>query len=211
MKKEYRTKTQIYAVVFLMIGTGFVPVLGVASSTTTASTNNFHETIQRAGNDTQYWALLVGVGIYAENPEQDRPDMIVEVNDFRNVLLQTSWWSADHIKVITAENATIPNVLAGFRWLKKVASSNDIVVVYLSTHGFPTALDAPPRDEGGNKDTGLISYWGFAYPMFIWWDDQVNVLLNRIDCKGVCLLVDSCYAGGFQDHWKIPKSAAPQK
>jgi len=211
MKREYWTKSQIYAVVFLMIGTGFIPMLVGASSTSTASTNTFHETIQRAGNDTQYWALLVGVGIYAENPEQDRPDMLVEVSDFRNVLLQSSWWSADHIKVITAENATIPNVLAGFRWLKKVASSNDIVVVYLSTHGFPLAFDVPPRDEGGNKDTGLISYWGFAYPMFIWWDDQVNVLLNRIDCKGVCLLVDSCYAGGFQDHWKIPKSTAPQK
>jgi len=195
----------------MMLGAGFVPLFTVVASAGTASTNVSQDAMQNLGNDTQYWALLVGVGVYAENPEQDRPDMLLEVSDFRDVLLQTSWWSADHIKVITAENATIPNVLAGFRWLNKVADSNDIVVVYLSTHGFPTALDAPPFDEGGNKDTGLISYWGFAYPMFIWWDDEVNVLLNRIDCNGVCLVVDSCYAGGFQDHWRLPKSAEPQK
>jgi hypothetical protein len=211
MNHEDWKKSQLYAVVFILIGTSFIPMLGVASPTHTTSTMTALDPKRSVGNDTQYWALLVGVGIYAENPEQDRPDMLLEVNDFKNVLLQTSWWSADHIKVITAENATIPNVLAGFHWLKKVAGSNDIVVVYLSTHGFPLAFDVPPLDEGGNKDTGLISYWGFAYPMFIWWDDEVNVLLNRIDCKGVCLLVDSCYAGGFQDHWKIPKSAEPQK
>jgi hypothetical protein len=211
MNKIYWMKHQSYAVVLILLGTSFLPMLAVASSTDTTSTNTSDETLQMLGNGTQYWALLVGVGVYAENPEQDRPDMIQEVNDFKNVLLQTSWWSTDHIRVITAENATIPNVLAGFRWLKKVASSNDIVVVYLSTHGFPMAFDAPPRDEGGNPDTGLVSYWGFAYPTFIWWDDEVNMLLNRINCNGVCLLVDSCYAGGFQDHWKIPKSAAPQK
>jgi hypothetical protein len=211
MKHEDWKKSQMYAVVFILIGTSFMPMLGVASPTNTLTNGTISDPKKSAGNGTQYWALLVGVGTYAENPEQDRPDMIMEVNDFRNVLLQTSWWSADHIKTLTAENATIRNILAGFRWLKSVAGSNDVVVVYLSTHGFPLNLDIPPKDEANGSDTALVSYWGFAYLSFVLWDDQVNMLLNKIQCKGVCLLVDSCYAGGFQDHWRIPKSAAPQK
>jgi hypothetical protein len=211
MKHEDWKKSQMYAVVFILIGASFMPMLGVASPTNTVTNGTTPDPKKSVGNDTHYWALLVGVGTYAENPEQDRPDMILEVNDFRNVLLQTPWWSADHIKTLTAENATIRNILAGFRWLKKVASSNDIVVVYLSTHGFPLPIDIPPKDEGGGTDTALVSYWGFTYLSFVLWDDEVNVLLNQINCKGVCLLVDSCYAGGFQDHWRIPKSVAPQK
>ncbi|MCK5030078.1 MAG: carboxypeptidase regulatory-like domain-containing protein, partial [Thermoplasmatales archaeon] len=34
--------------------------------------------------------------------------------------------------------------------------------------------------------------------LFIW-DDELNVLLNRLESQGVCLIVDSCYAGGFND------------
>lgn len=197
-------------VLLILMGTAILPMAGGASSEKTIA-NYKPVKNTRAGNETKYWALLVGVGIYAENPDQDRPDMISEVSDFRDMLLQSSWWSADHIRMLTAENATIRNILAGFRWLRSVAGSNDIVVVYLSTHGFPLTFDLPPRDEAGSNDTALVTYWGFSFLSFVLWDDQVNVLLNQIHCKGVCLLVDSCYAGGFQDHWRIPKSAAPQK
>ena len=71
------------------------------------------------GKDTEYWALVVGVGEYAENPEQNRPFMITEANDFKDLLLQSSWWSEDHIKILTAEEATRGNILAGFRWLNQ--------------------------------------------------------------------------------------------
>lgn len=211
MVREFLTKHQSYAAVLILIGTIFLPMVGGASSASTVTTGSTHDSKTSTANDTQYWALLVGIGTYADNPEQDRPDMILEVNDFRNLLLQTPWWSADHIKMLTAENATIHNILAGLRWLKKVAGSNDIVVVYLSTHGFPLGFDIPPKDEANGSDTALVTYWGFAYKTAFLWDDEINVLLNQLNCKGVCLLVDSCYAGGFQDHWKLLKNAAPQK
>ena len=44
-----------------------------------------------------------------------------------------------------------------------------------------------------------MSYWGFAYPNLYIWDDQLNFYLNRLESYGVCLIVDSCYAGGFND------------
>ncbi|MCX6660957.1 MAG: carboxypeptidase regulatory-like domain-containing protein [Euryarchaeota archaeon] len=164
----------------------------------------------KTGNERQYWALIVGIGTYADNPEQNRPDMILEANDFKNLLLQSSWWSEDHIKILTAENATVSNILAGFRWLSKMASADDVVVVYLSTHGMYHSFDIPPKDETDSLDEFLISYWGFAYNLSFINDDTINVLLNKIKSDNVCLIVDSCYAGGFNDHWKLLKSATEQ-
>ncbi len=167
-------------------------------------------------DDTEYWALLVGVGDYAENPMEDRPDMILEVNDFYAQLLQSDWWPADHIKVLTGEDATVVNIIAGLRWLDRMEDSNDISLVYLSTHGFPLGFDIPPKDEADGTDEALVSYWGFSFPGLVIWDDELNVLLNRLESKGVCLIVDSCYAGGFNDppNWNltdIPTDSQHQK
>jgi len=182
-------------VVVLFIGTILLPVLNVPSQASIVQNSS------KTGNERQYWALLIGIGKYADNPEQNRPDMILEVNDFQNLLLQSPWWSVDHIKMLTGEDGTVSNILAGFRWLSQVASADDIVVVYLSTHGMYLTFDIPPKDETDGLDEFLISYWGFAYNISFINDDTINVLLNKIKSDNVCLIVDSCYAGGFNDHW----------
>jgi len=149
--------------------------------------------------DTEYWALLVAVGVYADNPEEDRPLMLEEVDDFYDLLLESPWWSEDHIKVIKGEEATTTGIIKGLRWLDWMEDSDDISVVYITTHGFPLDFDIPPLDEEDGFDEALMSYWGFAYPTTIIWDDELNVLLNRLESQGVCLIVDSCFAGGFND------------
>jgi len=199
MKRESWKIGQCYAIAFVLIGTGFLPMLSVASSASTSSIGINQDMKKSAGNDTEYWALLVGVGVYAENPEQDRPDMLLEVNDLHALLLQSPWWSEDHIKVLEGANATVSNIIAGLRWLDHKDDGNDICVVYLSTHGFPLGFDIPPKDEADGTDEALVTFWGFAFPTAFIWDDELNVLLNRLESKGVCLIVDSCYAGGFND------------
>jgi hypothetical protein len=193
-----------FLVVGILVGTIFLPI---QSKPLQAS---ILQNPSKITKDTQYWALVVGIGEYAENPEQNRPGMILEANDFRDLLLQTSWWSADHIKLLTAEDATRSNILAGFRWLNTMASSDDVVLVYLSTHGNYLPLDIPPQDEADDVDEMLVTYWGFAYNTSFITDDQINIMLNQLKSNNVCLIVDSCYAGGFNDHWKLLKSSPEQ-
>jgi len=71
-------------------------------------------------------------------------------------------------------------------------------------------LDIPPQDEADNADEMLVTYWGFAYNTSFIEDDQINIMLNQLKSNNVCLIVDSCYAGGFNDHWKLLKSAPEQ-
>ncbi len=186
-----------YAVVFILLAAGILPLQNIIS------------TAENTSDDTEYWALLVAVGVYADDPQQDRPDMLLEVDDLYALLLQSEWWQEDHIKVIKGEEATVTNIISGFRWLDRMEDKNDYSLVYLTTHGFPLGIDIPPKDEADGTDEALVSYWGFAYEKLVIYDDELNVLLNRLESKGVCLIVDSCYAGGFNDppNWLFTTTA----
>jgi hypothetical protein len=205
MRNDTHRKKVSCAVVLILLGSGLLPFLSMQSTANMSINSTGKNPTENVADDTEYWALLVGVGDYAENPEQDRPDMILEVNDFYAQLLQSDWWPADHIKVLTGEEATVVNIIAGLRWLDRMEDSNDISLVYLSTHGFPLGIDISPKDEADGTDEALVTYWGFTYLSLVIWDDELNVLLNRLESKGVCLIVDSCYAGGFNDppNWNI--------
>ena len=202
MKMNFKEITS-FVIIGILIITILLPTMNVPTQAINGSST--------LGNDTEYWAYIVGVGEYAENPMQNRPDMLTEVNDFKDALLQSSWWSEDHIKMVTAEDATRHNILAGFRWLNSVVSSDDMVVVYLTTHGNHLNFDIPPFDEEDKEDEMLVSYWGFSINTLFITDDQINIMLNQLKSNNVCLIVDSCYAGGFNDHYKLLKSASEQQ
>ncbi len=178
-----------------------------------------HAVAGAAVDDIEYWALLVAVGVYANNPDMDRPSMLVEVDNLYRTLTVSERWDESHMKVITRENATVVNILQGFRWLSKMADENDICLVYLTTHGFPILWDLPPLDEQDGMDEALACYRGFlpfqspwsweplANPFGILTDDIINYHLNRIHCNGLCVIVDSCHSGGFNDNWSYAKEA----
>ncbi len=202
MRLQKRRIEKTLAIAAILLFAGALPAINAAMTVSPSGP-------QSATVDaTEYWALCVGIGVYAENPEQDRPLMISEVDTFAQTLLD-SGYPSDHVKVIQAENATISNILAGFRWLRTHEDSNDVSLVFLSTHGSPllspkgTPIDLPPKDETDGADEMLITYWGFAIPTAFLWDDEINVELNQLQSQGVCLIVDSCYAGGFNDHWTL--------
>jgi hypothetical protein len=162
----------------------------------------------------EYWGLLVAVGTYADSPNMDRPSMLIEVENLYSTLLKSSKWEEDHIRVITQNEATPQNILYGFRWLDEMEDENDICLIYFTTHGFPILFDIPPFDENDRMDEALATYTGFlpyenpwsweplANPFGILTDDLINFLLNRLEASGVCMIVDSCHSGGFNDIWK---------
>ncbi len=205
MKYKF-SKEFVIAVIVLLIGISVVPSTAITPLKTRFSEDNRPESI---GKETEYWALLIAVGVYGDSIDEHRPSMLKEIDDLYDVLLDSPCWSADHIKVIKGENATVPNIIRGFRWLDKKENKDDISLIYIATHGSPLSRDIPPVDEDDGFDEALISYWGFTYPVppfsYIW-DDELNFMLNRLESKGVCLIVYSCFAGGFDDSFKVSAS-----
>ena len=163
-------------------------------------------------DETEYWALLIAVGIYYNCPSMDRPTMLVEITRFEQMLSQATNWDESHIKIIKKEDATVKNIYNGFKWLDEMEDENDICLIYLTTHGFPIWIDIPPFDEDDGQDEALASYTGFlpfespfrwehmSNPFGIIIDDQFNRWFNNLESKGVGVIVDSCHSGGFKDY-----------
>jgi hypothetical protein len=186
-------------VVVLFIGACFFPnIIGTSNQDKRDSIKN-EDSLNINNEGTEYWALLVAVGVYADNPGENRPLMLKEVDNLYETLIDSPQWSKDHIKVIKGEDATVLNIIKGLRWLDRMEDDDDFSLVFITTHGYFIDNDYPPKDEADGKDEILISYWGFAYLKLYIWDDELNFLLNRLESQGVCLIVDSCHAGGFND------------
>ncbi|VVB60487.1 Caspase domain protein [uncultured archaeon] len=198
-----KSKTIGILVCGLLIATCILPVCGVESvdnkiNDSSLTLKQIHkDTISTDG--TEYWALLVAVGVYLNHPEMDRPSMLVEVEDLYNSLLSSENWESSHIQKITGENANNANIISGLRWLAKMDDGDDIALVYITTHGGFLPIDIPPRDEADGKDELLVPYEGFDDSTKDIWDDELIFLLNLLESKGVCVIIDSCYSGGFND------------
>ncbi len=177
------------------------------------STKGIIQPLEIMDDNNNYWALLVAVGVYKNTPVMDRPLMLYEIDNLYKTLLSSQNWKENNIRVIAGENATLLNIFQGFKWLDQMEGEGDTCLVYLTTHGFPILADLPPFDEDDNMDEALATYTGFlpysnpwswepiANPFGIITDDVINFLLNNLEAKGVCMIVDSCYSGGFNDNW----------
>ncbi len=200
-------------IVVMLLSSG----LGIVSASFEVVSNSVESYVSGAvgqKNETEYWALMVAVGVYKNNPDMDRPTMLTEIDHLKETLLGSSMWQEDHIKVIKGEDAMLKTVLDGFSWLDENEDEDDVCLVFLTSHGFPIGFDRPPFDEDDHKDEALAMYNGFlpfpnpfrweplANPFAVLTDDMVNNRLNDLESKSVCCIVDSCHSGGFGDYWE---------
>jgi len=155
---------------------------------------------------TRYWGLLFAVGVYLNAPDQDRPKMLDACDNLYDCLLDSpQFWQPENIHTVKGSQATLQNLIKELLWLRQNSGSDDYVLVYITTHGSPLRnaqglpIDLPPKDEADGADEILVMYNGFDQWYGIIWDDLLNFFLSIIQCKGLCLIVDSCYSGGLND------------
>jgi hypothetical protein len=157
------------------------------------------------GKSTDYWALLVAVGVYYNNPDQDRPSMLEAVDKLYSSLLSSPNWQADHIHVLKAGQATMFNLVKELIWLIRSEKKGDMVLLYITTHGTGLRtpdnlpMDLPPKDEGDGDDEALVMYYGFEKWYDYITDDMLKFFLRFIQSDGLCMIIDSCFSGGFND------------
>ena len=63
-------------------------------------------------NDTEYWALLIYMGIYAGNSDFNFPPELLEYfENLHNKLLVSNHWAEENVKVITGRRAFLLNII----------------------------------------------------------------------------------------------------
>lgn len=88
------------------------------------------------------WALVVGVSNFKDS-SINLQYAAKDATDFYNYLITEAHFAPDHVKLLLDKNATRENITGnlGEKWLGKVADKDDLVVIYLSSHGTSSRGD----------------------------------------------------------------------
>jgi hypothetical protein len=98
-------------------------------------------------------------------------------------------WCAhmDRRTLILDQSATIANVTAQIQANAQGMSSNDLLCIFVSSHG--TTRPDESGDEANGQDEGVCMYDG------VWWDDDIWLVLQHLPCR-VFIFSDTCHAEG---------------
>lgn len=139
------------------------------------------------------WALVVGISKF-KNPSINLKYAAKDATDFADYLVREAGFAADHVKVLTDEQATQKHIMSelGSKWLPRVAAPSDLVVIFISSHGSPSEMDL----QGVNYIVAHDSDPDDLYTTAIEMQDLVGAITKRVHAKRIVVLLDSCHSGG---------------
>lgn len=142
---------------------------------------------QRPGFAGQKYALVIGISRFGrlKGVPPDIPFAAAEAEAFVQELEKKAAFKHENIRLLTDERATLEDVRIGFSDFAAKASSKDVLVVYVSTHGFHDPR--PGRADGiylawhGTRLDQLDST-AMAF-------SDIEILLNRSIRTNQCFLI----------------------
>ena len=149
------------------------------------------------------WALVIGISHFADANIDPLKYTAEDAKLFASTLQQPTGGSfaADHVRTLLDDDATTPNIRAGLNWIARNAKPEDLVVIFVATHGSARELDSVAGANylitqdtkiGPQNDQDLL--FGSALPM----NDLVATVANRISSLRTAIFIDTCYSGSAQ-------------
>jgi tetratricopeptide (TPR) repeat protein len=145
------------------------------------------------------WAIVVGISRFADGRVPGLKYSSKDAQDFANYLTDDKGggFRKDHVKVLLDEEASKINIMdmLGDSFLPHAAGPNDLVVVYLSTHGSPAGADIRGVNYVVAYDTRVDKLFATGIEM----RQLVRVIKERVHTGRVVLVLDTCYSGAGAD------------
>ena len=171
-----------------------------------------------AGPVEQKWALVIGISRFTDGKVPPLRYTTADANAFAAELEDTTIgrFPAPHVHVLTDQQATTRNIKEALNWIARRAKPNDLVVIYVATHGTPRTLDSA---GGANYlvtyDTAISSAGQFdedamyatAYPMV----ELADAVATRMRALRTAVILDTCYSGGSVKALNALQGALPDK
>ena len=151
----------------------------------------------------QKWALVIGVGSFADPNIPKLHYTLPDAQAFADILTDpdVGRFAKANVHTLTDRGATTQAIKEQLNWIARNAQPNDIVVIYLATHGSPRKLDS----VGGlnyllTYDTQIRSIsqpdedalYSTALPMV----ELSNAVATRMRALRTLVVLDTCYSGG---------------
>jgi uncharacterized caspase-like protein len=138
------------------------------------------------------WALVVGISKFSD-PELNLKYPSKDAKDFADFLIKEAKFAPDHVHLLTDNLATRARILdeLGEHWLPFAARPNDLVVIYLSTHGSPSDMDVVGVNYIVAHDTDKDHLLATGIGM----QDLCNMVKSRIHSDRTLIIMDACHSG----------------
>ena len=151
----------------------------------------------------QKWALVIGISQFSDHAVPALHYTTADANAFADELKDASIgrFPPDNVHVLIDTEATTRNIKEQLNWIARRAQPNDLVVIYVATHGSPRELDSA---GGANYivtyDTEIKSadtpdedaLYATALPMV----ELANAVATRMKALRTAVILDTCYSGG---------------
>jgi uncharacterized caspase-like protein len=176
---------------------------GLSVESDTAKTPAPAATVVTPGPVQQKWALVIGISQFVDRSIPRLNFTTADANAIAEELRDPNIgrFPAANVRVLTDDQATTKNIKEGLNWIARRAKPNDLVVIYVATHGTPRTLDSA---GGANYlvtyDTEVYRSGAFdedamyatAYPMV----ELADAVATRMHALRTAVILDTCYSGG---------------
>jgi uncharacterized caspase-like protein len=161
------------------------------------------KTPSTAGPVQQKWALVIGIGHFADSAVPKLNYTTADAQAFTSLLTDPAVgrFPKANVHTLTDSEATTRNIKEQLNWIARQAGPDDIVVIYVATHGSPRTADS----VGGlnyliTYDTEIRSLsqpdedalYSTAFPMI----DLSTAVATRMRALRTLVVLDTCYSGG---------------
>jgi hypothetical protein len=152
------------------------------------------------------FALVIGVGQFQDTGIRELRYTTADADAFSNALTdpRVGGFKAEDVHVLTDQNATTENIKFQLHEIARIAQPNDLVVVYVATHGTPHKLDTvrgvsylltydTQLYEDGNPDESRMA--SSAYSMV----ELADMVASGMKSLRTLVVIDACYSAGAFD------------
>lgn len=157
----------------------------------------------KPGPVQQKWALVVGIGHFTDKQIPQLNYTGSDATAFATELKDPAigGFPADNVHVLTDDQATTKNIKEELNWIARHAEANDLVVIYVATHGTPRTTDTAgganylitydtEAYSGGSLNEDAL--YATAYPMV----ELADAVSTRMKALRTAVFLDTCYSGG---------------
>jgi tetratricopeptide (TPR) repeat protein len=138
------------------------------------------------------WALIIGISDFQDSKLNLRYPA-KDAKDFYDFLVKEANFATDHVKLLTNKDATRKNILSelGDKWLPRVANPDDLVLIYISSHGSASDMDIGGTNYVLAYDSEVDNLYASGLPM----QDLTKIIKARVHSDRVVLVLDACHSG----------------
>ncbi|PYR39429.1 MAG: hypothetical protein DMF93_14105 [Acidobacteria bacterium] len=142
------------------------------------------------------WALVVGIGDFTDPSIVPLSFTAKDARDLQGALVDRSagGFAPERVRLLVDGDATLVKIREGIGWLRANAGPDDLVVVYVASHGSPRQFDPNGVSYILVHDTSAENaerLYATALQMI----DLAEDLSRDLRSGRVVLILDTCYSG----------------